>query len=375
MVDYNAKPFGVNAEQEYLLHLQNIIHIQHIYKLVEADTEYIDLLANHKIEEVEGWGCRLLFTRPKQGIDHSINLSVHNDASGFVRTVDIAYVDIPCRIDRVYYDNVHQTRWIDALGDNFKILTIETQLKENISTQIADDINDEIENALSDPNNYKKGTGDTYKKAKEIAQGQVMPTGNYYEIKASGANDMNVILDFLFNISSKFRSKNTVFQKGYYFDNSKPRTEESAWSQLKTNTPTLKRIGVIIDSMVINKLSTDKLATSPNIKYIDLKERFAWVKETNFRHVLKTGKKHEDYTGRPDGTSDAFNEVYEDKKLIVWMGDVRVPVLKIREPKQGLEYKYETENGLNWFFHKSRVYVGLATCLNYVGLFADTSTT
>jgi len=29
------------------------------------------------------------------------------------------------------------------------------------------------------------------------------------------------------------------------------------------------------------------------------------------------------------------------------MGDVRVPVLKIREPRTGLEYKYEPENGLH----------------------------
>jgi hypothetical protein len=31
----------------------------------------------------------------------------------------------------------------------------------------------------------------------------------------------------------------------------------------------------------------------------------------------------------------------------MWMGDVRVPVLKLREPKTGLEYKYEPENGLH----------------------------
>lgn len=59
MVDYNPKPYGANAEQKYLKHLQNIIHVHDIYKLVEADTKYIDLFARHKIEEVEGWGYRL----------------------------------------------------------------------------------------------------------------------------------------------------------------------------------------------------------------------------------------------------------------------------------------------------------------------------
>jgi len=109
MVGINVKPFGVNAEQKYLEHLAQVIHVQDIYELVQADTEYIDLFANHKIEEVEGWGCRLLFTRPKPGLDHAIDLSVHNANSGFKRTVDIAYVDIPCKIDKVYYDNVHQS--------------------------------------------------------------------------------------------------------------------------------------------------------------------------------------------------------------------------------------------------------------------------
>src|SRR6266487_5831665 len=98
-----VKPFGVNAEQKYLSHLQNIIQVQDIYKLVETDNEYIDLFANHQIEEVIGWGCRLLFTRPKRGIDTEIDLSIHNPASGFERTVKMAYVDIPCKIDRTYY--------------------------------------------------------------------------------------------------------------------------------------------------------------------------------------------------------------------------------------------------------------------------------
>jgi hypothetical protein len=103
MVQTQATAFGVNAEQKYLQHLTNIIQVQDIYKLVENDNEYIDLFANHQIEEVVGWGCRLLFTQPKKGIDTQIDLSIHNPNSGFERTVKMAYVDIPCKIDRTYY--------------------------------------------------------------------------------------------------------------------------------------------------------------------------------------------------------------------------------------------------------------------------------
>lgn len=371
MVDYIPKPFGLNAEQKYLKHLQNIIHIYDIYKLVEADTEYIDLFARHKIEEVEGWGCRLLFTRPKKGIDHAIDLSVHNDKSGFERTVNIAYVDIPCKIDKVYYDNVHHTRWVDALGSPDKVTEVEQQLKDNISAEMSEDINVQVELALCNPANYRKGSGDGWKKPQDVANNILPATGNYYEITYDAAKDMAIILEFVFNISSKFKSRNKVFQKGYYYDNDKARTDEGAWMQIETNTPSLKRIGVVVDSMVINKLSTEKLASAFNTKYIDFRERFAWVKDTNFKHVLKDGKKHEDLL--EDGTNWA--DVYMETKLVLWMGDVRVPVLKIREPKQGLEYKYEVENGLHWFIHKSRVYVGLATCLNYVGLFASKTIT
>lgn len=103
-------PYGVNAEQQYLLHLQNVIHVHDIYKLVEAHNEYVDLFARHKIEAVEGWGCRILFTRPKRGLQQKVGISIHNKDSGFVRTVDIAFVDIPCRIDKLYYDSVQRDR-------------------------------------------------------------------------------------------------------------------------------------------------------------------------------------------------------------------------------------------------------------------------
>jgi len=217
MVYYENKtnqPFGLNAEQKYLNHLQNVIHVYDIYKLVEADTEYIDLFARHKIEEVEGWGCRLMFTRPKPGIDHKIDLSVHNAGSGFKRTVDIAFVDIPCRIDKTYYDNVHSTRWVDAIGSMEKVGEIETQVKDNISTEITEDINVEVEKAFSTVSNYRKDDT-SFDKVKQVALKEIEPKGNYYEISKVDANDMDTIINFFFSISARFKKRNTIFQKGY----------------------------------------------------------------------------------------------------------------------------------------------------------------
>ena len=354
---YTGNPgvaFGINAEQKYLEHLQNITQIHQIYKLVEADTEYIDLFARHKIEEVEGWGCRLVFTRPKKGIDHSPDLSIHNAGSGFKRTVDLAYIDIPCRIDKTYYDNVNASRWVDAIGDNQKVGEIESDLKDNISTEITHDINTEVENAFRLLTNYRQGTGEEYKNIRGIVEKTVMPSGNYFEIEPKDMRDMDLIINFFQVLSSRFKKRNTIFQKGWCWDTTKDRSNDNAWEQVETNTPTYKRIGMVIDDYLVSSLATAKLSQAFNVKYIDFVDRFAYVKETTFYNALKN-----------DGTED------EDKLLLAWMGDVRVPVLKMREPKGGLEYKYEPENGRHWFFHRARAYVGLATCLNYIGLFLN----
>lgn len=217
MVNYytgNAgTPFGANAEQKYLSHLQNITQIHDIYKLVEADTEYIDLFARHKIEEVEGWGCRLIFTRPKKGIDHAPDLSIHGQNSPFRRTVDIAYIDIPCRIDKTYYDNVQASRWVDAIGDNQKVGEIETQLKDNISTEITEDINVEVENAFRCVANYRKDD-DSYNKIAEVINKKLEPKGNYFEV-GEHELDADTIINFFFAISARFKKRNKIFQKGY----------------------------------------------------------------------------------------------------------------------------------------------------------------
>ncbi|CAG8594859.1 10408_t:CDS:2 [Ambispora gerdemannii] len=249
MVNLNAKPFGLNAKQKYIEHLQNIIHIHDIYKLVGADNEYIDLFTNHKIEE---------------GTD---------DSDTFKRTLDIAYVDIPCRIDKVYYDMVQESRFIDAIGNPAKVSEIGTQLKENIATEMTEDINIEVEHSFTLLKNYRKGTNS--EKVKEIVLGQEEPTGNMFVLTKTAAEDMGTVLDFVFNISSRMRSRNAVFQKGYFWDYEKDKNDDANWEQIETNTPSLKRIGIVLDSRIVNKLSTEKYATAYNLKYVDLKERFA----------------------------------------------------------------------------------------------------
>lgn len=373
MVINQVEPFGVNAEQKYLQHLTNVNQVKDIYKLVEADAEYIDLFSNHKIEEVVGWGCRLLFNRPKRGIDHNIELSIHNPASGFERTVNLAYIDIPCKIDRLYYDTVHPSRWVDALGSEEGVAELETQLKDNLSTEISQDVNDEVEDALADKNAYRANTSNDMRK---LIDGEDRFDGNMITLD-KGKFSLADIISFLWCLSSKFKSRNRIFQKGYHADLSKARDTKEAWEQIITNTPSLKRIGVVCDSLLTNRLATEKMADTINTKYIDMENRFAYVKETNFKNVLKANMKHKDWQGYYDKNENKkgdkkWQEVYEKERLLVWIGDVRVPVLKIREPKQGLEYKYEVENGLHWFFLKSRAYVGLATCLNYFGIFIKT---
>lgn len=186
---------------------------------------------------------------------------------------------IPCRIEKVYYDNIHQSRWIDALGDEGKVSDIEVQLKDNISSEITEDINKKIELALCDPKNYRKGAGTAHTKPQEVAWGQIISEGNYYEISKVDSENMEVILDFIFNMSSHFKSHNTIFQKGYFFDHEKTTDDKAGWKVIETNMPSLKRIGIVANCFLINKLSTNKLANAFNTKYIDLKVCFVYVKD------------------------------------------------------------------------------------------------
>src|SRR5207248_7797722 len=128
-----------------------------------------------------------------------------------------------------------------------------------ISTEITEDINIEVEDAFCDPSNYRVGDPDTSEKITEIAKGEIEPTGNIYWLTKAQMTDMTTIIDFLWAISSKFKSRNTVLQKGYHYDHDKPRSDKDGWRQVPTNTPFLKRIGIVCDRLVVNKMATDKM--------------------------------------------------------------------------------------------------------------------
>ena len=174
---------------------------------------------------------------------------------------------------------------MDAIGDNQKVGEIETQLKDNLSTEITEDINVEVENAFRMESNYRKDP-DSFNKIKDVINKKIEPKGNYFEVKEADI-DADTIINFFFALSARFRKRNTVYQKGYIFDTSKGRDAEDAWEQVETNTPTYKRMGIVMDDLLVNRMAVNKLSQAFNVKYIDFKERFAYVKETTFGNSLK----------------------------------------------------------------------------------------
>ncbi|CAG8448266.1 819_t:CDS:2, partial [Racocetra fulgida] len=101
-----------------------------IIQLVKADSRYLELFSDNKIQ-IYGGSARYILTQPKAGIKFKPDLSVHS-GNDFI-------------IDKVYYDLVVEDRFQEALDTPAKVAELTTQLKENIAEQITDDINEKIE--------------------------------------------------------------------------------------------------------------------------------------------------------------------------------------------------------------------------------------
>lgn len=310
---------------QYLKLLEQKKQQDEIFQLVRADSRYLELFADNKIQ-IYGGQARYLMTQPKPGVKFRPNLSIHS-GDDFKRDLDIAWVDIPPVIDKVYYELIVEDRFLEALDTPAKLVEMTAQLKDNISEQIVDDINEKIEEIWTSDNNYKANESD-------LTNGEE-PDGNLFVMDEEWFNNPDEILGTIYNTSSAFLKKNDLFQLGWLKPHGTP-TEAPVRTKVKTNTKKLKDIFLVLDSTIHNLLAIGKFAQAFNFKFIDLKERFGEVIETSLPNKYK-----------------------------MIMFDKRVMVLKPRENKKGLEHKYETETQTNWFIMPSKVYAGLITCLNY----------
>jgi hypothetical protein len=73
---------------QYLKLLENKKQIAQIYQLVRADSRYLELFADNKVE-IHSGQARYLLTQPKPGVDFKPDLSVHS-GTDFRRDLDIA---------------------------------------------------------------------------------------------------------------------------------------------------------------------------------------------------------------------------------------------------------------------------------------------
>ncbi|CFW93312.1 protein of unknown function [endosymbiont DhMRE of Dentiscutata heterogama] len=310
---------------QYLHLLEQKIQQDEIIQLVKADSRYLDLFSENKIQIYAGQ-ARYILTQPKAGIKFRPDLSVHS-GNDFSRQIDIAWIDIPSVIDKVYYDLVVEDRFQEALDTPAKVAELTTQLKENIAEQITDDINEKVEEIWTTDGNYKKNTTN-------LENGEA-PDGNLYEMSDKWFSEADKVLGAIYNTSSAFLNKNDLFQLGWMKPADQP-TDPATRTKVKTNTKKLKDIFLVLDSTVHNLLAIGKFSQAFNFKFVDLKERFGEVIETSLPNKYK-----------------------------IVMFDKRVMVLKPRDRNKGLEHKYEPETQTNWFFCPSKVYAGLITCLNY----------
>ncbi|RHZ36070.1 hypothetical protein [endosymbiont GvMRE of Glomus versiforme] len=309
----------------YIQLLEQKIQQDQILQLVKADSRYLELFADNKIQ-IYGGQARFLLTQPKEGVKFKPDLSVHSGGD-FSRQLDLAWIDIPAVIDKVYYELIVEDRFLEALDSPNKLSEMTTQLKDNIAEQITDDINEKVEEIWTTDGNYQENTTDIAKDEE--------PNGNLFKMDKEWFKKPDEVLGAIYNTSSAFLSKNDIFQLGWL----KPAanaTDPATRTKVKTNTKKLKDIFLALDSSIHNLLAIGKFAQAFNFKFVDLKDRFGEVIETCLPNNYK-----------------------------MVMFDKRVMVLKPREQNKGLEHKYEPETQTNWFFLPSKVYAGLITCLNY----------
>ena len=73
---------------QYLKLLENKTVQEQIYQLVKADSPYLELFEDSKVE-IHGGQARYILTQPKPGVDFKPDLSIHN-GNTFKRELDIA---------------------------------------------------------------------------------------------------------------------------------------------------------------------------------------------------------------------------------------------------------------------------------------------
>ncbi|CAG8790988.1 13722_t:CDS:2, partial [Racocetra persica] len=101
---------------EYLHLLEQKTQQDQILQLVRADSRYLELFADNKIQIYAGQ-ARFLLTQPKPG----------------------------AVIDKVYYELIVEDRFLEALDSPTQLAEMTTQLKANIAEKITDDVNEKIE--------------------------------------------------------------------------------------------------------------------------------------------------------------------------------------------------------------------------------------
>ena len=278
------------TRNEYLSVLEDQIHQDDVYQAVQEKMDWLSLFNNTRVQ-IYDFGARYLITMPKPGKDWKPDLHPLNPASGYVRKIPLAFIDIPAIIDKVYDELIPEDRLRGALDNDQRLDDLTTQLKGGMVFQMINDIKDALRKIWTTDNNYWKATWNDVDKKFEA--------GNLFQCHPNYFKDPDWVLKQVMDTGDEFLEKNTMFQKGFFFDGpvsdadttAKSRATKEHWNKVPTNTLDEKHIYVIFNNPVLNTLRVGKFSMSPSPAFIKLEDTYGKIIKTklpnNFQIIMQ----------------------------------------------------------------------------------------